>query len=68
MEDKDKEIEMLKEGISDEIDNLREENKKLKKRNEELEKLAIDYQRVFEEDRNIYKKQVEEIKRLRGVL
>ncbi len=56
------EIEMLKEGISDEIDNLREEVKKVKKRNIFLEKRDDDFQRVFEDDRKIFKDQLKQIK------
>ena len=59
------EIEMLKEGISNEIDNLREDLKKVKKRNEELEKITDSYQRVFEDDRIIFKDQLKQIKRFK---
>ncbi len=65
LKDLKEENSLLKEGISDEIDNLKEDIKKLKKRNEFLEKQAIDFQRVFNDDREIFKEQLEEIKQLK---
>ena len=58
------ENELLKEGISNEIDNLREELQKIKKKNKFLESQAVDYQRVFEDDRKIYKDQSRKIAEL----
>ena len=63
--EKDKLIEMLKEGINDEIDNLREDVKKFEKRNVFLKKRDKDFQRVFEDDKVIFKEQIEEIRMLK---
>ncbi len=63
--EKDEMIEELQEGISDEIDNLREEIIKLKKRNKFLEDRDKDFQRVFDDDRAIFNKQSEEIDELK---
>ena len=59
------ENELLKEGISDEIDNLREELRKIKKRNLFLEKQAVDYQENFIKDRILFSNQLKEIKELK---
>ena len=59
------ENELLKEGISDEIDNLREELRKIKKRNLFLEKQAVDYQENFRKDRILFSNQLKEIKELK---
>lgn len=59
------EIEILKEGISDEIDNLREELKKVNKKGDFLESQANDYKRVFDDDRKIFKDQQKEIEELK---
>ncbi len=59
------ENELLKEGISDEIDGLREELNKVKKKNEFLEKQAIDYQDNFRKDRVLFSSQLKEIKELK---
>jgi len=63
--EKDKEIEILKNGISDEIDNLREELKKSKKKIEDLTKMKNSYLRVIEDDKEIFKEQREEIRKFK---
>lgn len=65
LKEKDEEIEMLKEGISDEIDNLREDIKRLKERNGFLEEQDRDFQRVFNDDKKLFQQQSKEIKRLK---
>lgn len=66
LKEKDELIAQLEEGISDEIDNLREEIKKIKKKNELLEERDKDFQRNFEADRKIFKEQLEEIDKLKS--
>ncbi len=61
----EEEIKMLKEGISNEIDNLREELNKIKKRNNFLEKQAVDYQENFRKDRILFSEQLKEIEELK---
>ena len=58
-------IEDLENVISKEIDNLREELKKTKKKNEFLEKQEKDYQKNFKRDREIFKNQQKEIRNLK---
>ena len=68
IDEKDKEIEMLKEGISDEIDNIREEMKRIEKRNQYLEKRDKDCMRVFEDDKKIFREQRNKIQDLKESL
>ena len=58
----------LEEGISDEIDNLREELKQIKKKNKLLEERDKDFQRNFEADKKIFKNQLKEINELKSEL
>ncbi len=66
--EKDELIAELEEGISDEIDNLREELKKVKKNYESLDKRAEDFQKNFKADKEIFKRQLKEIKELKSKL
>jgi len=65
LKEKNKLIAELEDGVSDEIDNLREEVKELKKKNEFLEKRDNDFQRNFETDKKLFKNQLKEIEDLK---
>ncbi len=68
LKEKDELIAKLEEGISDEIDNLREELKQIKKKNKLLEERDKDFQRNFEADKKIFKNQLKEINELKSKL